>query len=207
MIVIVDYGLGNLGSIKNMLRKIGYDATISAEKTTIEAASKLILPGIGAFDSGMNHLLETGVVDVLHTRALEDEIPVLGICLGAQLMTRRSDEGETPGLGWFEADTRKMVFDGIAGKWPLPNIGWRDVSRQNDYAILTGYGNHMPRFYFVHSYYLDADTPDIVSMTAKYGFEFACGLHRGNLHCAQFHPEKSHTFGKQFLKNFAGMDA
>lgn len=206
MIVIIDYGIGNLGSIKNMLRKIGKEAKISSDAEDIKSADKLILPGIGAFDAGMSHLRDSGHMDLLNTRVLDDKAPVLGICLGAQMMTRGSDEGKEPGLGWFEADTLRMTFDGIPGKWPLPNIGWRDVAAPNPYPLLDGY-DETPRFYFVHSYYMKADAPDIVSLTSEYGFEFACGLSRGNIHCAQFHPEKSHKFGMRFLRNFAELEA
>lgn len=201
MIVIVDYGLGNLGSISNMLRKIGFPSLISADHETVRSASKIILPGVGAFDSGMSHLREAGLVDVLHKRALEDQIPVLGICLGAQLMTRRSDEGVEPGLGWFPAQTLRMKFEDIPGRWPLPNIGWREVSGMGS-VLLEGLEDEA-RFYFVHSYYLKADDPGIVSMATSYGFKYACGLSMGNLHCVQFHPEKSHRFGMRFLENFA----
>ena len=116
MIVIVDYGIGNLGSIRNMLRKVGAPATITSDPEVIKSGEKLILPGVGAFDTGVRHLRESGLVDLLHQRALEDRVPVLGICLGAQLMTRSSEEGVEQGLGWFEADTRRMDFDGIPGK-------------------------------------------------------------------------------------------
>lgn len=202
MIVIVDYGIGNLGSIRNMLRKVGASATISSDANAIKEADKLILPGVGAFDTGVRHLRESGLVDLLHERALEDRVPVLGICLGAQLMTRSSDEGVEPGLGWFEADTRKMAFDGIPGKWPLPNIGWRDVGFREGYPLMRGYET-TPRFYFVHSYYMKPDQPELTSVTSRYGFDFACGLSRDNLHCVQFHPEKSHKFGMRLLRNFA----
>lgn len=202
MIVIVDYGIGNLGSIRNMLRKVGASATISSDANAIKEADKLILPGVGAFDTGVRHLRESGLVDLLHERALEDRVPVLGICLGAQLMTRSSDEGVEPGLGWFEADTRKMAFDGIPGKWPLPNIGWRDVGFREGYPLMRGYET-TPRFYFVHSYYMKPDQPELISVTSRYGFDFACGLSRDNLHCVQFHPEKSHKFGMRLLRNFA----
>lgn len=205
MIVIVDYGLGNLGSIRNMLRKIGHQAEISDDKDVIANASKLILPGVGAYDTGMRHLSEKGLVDLLHRKAMEEKIPVLGICLGAQLMTRGSEEGVEKGLGWFAADTRKMTFDKIEGRWPLPNIGWRDVRAENGYALLPDPEPVVPRYYFVHSYYMDADTPDIVAATVEYGFRFACGLSRDNLHCMQFHPEKSHVFGKHLLQEFAAL--
>lgn len=206
MIVIVDYGIGNLGSIKNMLRKIGAAAAISSDPAVIKSAEKLILPGVGAFDTGARQLRESGLVDLMHERALHDKIPVLGICLGAQLMTRASDEGVEPGLGWFDAETRKMEFDGIPGKWPLPNMGWRDVEFRDGYPLMQGYEGP-PRFYFVHSYYMKPDKPELASVTSNYGFDFACGLSRDNLHCVQFHPEKSHSFGMRFLRNFAELPA
>lgn len=206
MIVIVDYGVGNLGSIKNMLRKIGAAATISSDPAVIDAASKLILPGVGAFDTGMRQLRASGLVELLNRRALNDRVPVLGICLGAQLMTRSSDEGNEPGLGWFDAETRRMDFSDLAGKWPLPNMGWRDVEGRDGYPLMQGYESP-PRFYFVHSYFMAANDPELTSITSSYGFEFACGLSRDNLHCAQFHPEKSHSFGMRFLRNFAELPA
>lgn len=202
MIVIVDYGLGNLGSIKNMLRKIGYSSVISSDPDEISRAGKLILPGVGAFDTGMQNLADSGLHDILGHKALVEKIPVLGICLGAQLMTRSSEEGILSGLGWFEAQTLKFRFDGIAGKWPLPNIGWREVHGVNGAPLLSGSTN-TPRFYFVHSYFLKPVDPAIVSMNTGYGFEYVCGLSKGNLHCVQFHPEKSHKFGMQLLHNFA----
>lgn len=201
MITIIDYGLGNLGSIRNMLRKIGQPSIIAATPETVAAATRVILPGVGSFDTGMRHLRESGMVDVLTAKALEERVPVLGICLGAQLMTRSSEEGTEAGLAWFAAETRRMVFDGIPGKWPLPNIGWRDVSAVSGFRMLEGLGQDA-RFYFVHSYYMVADDPGLVSMTTRYGFEYACGLHDQNLLSAQFHPEKSHKFGMQFLRNF-----
>lgn len=201
MPVIIDYGVGNLGSIQNMIRKVGGKPLIGSTRTHIEKAEMLILPGVGSFDSGVNHLRQSGLWDIVNQRVLEDKIPVLGICLGAQLMTRSSEEGVEQGLGWFDARTLRMDFTGIEGKWPLPNIGWRDVHAQNGYAMLDGI-EEPPRFYFVHSYYLSAIDTEIVSMTTRYGFDFACGLRKGNIHCAQFHPEKSHAFGMQFFRNF-----
>lgn len=201
MPVIIDYGVGNIGSIKNMVRKVGGKASIGSTVDDIAGADMLILPGVGAFDSGINHLRASGLIDVLNQRVLEEKVPVLGICLGAQLMTRSSEEGQEQGLGWFDAQTLKMDFSSIPGKWPLPNVGWRNVSAQNGYSMLDGI-EETPRFYFVHSYYMSANDPAIVSMKANYGFDFACGLRKDNIHCAQFHPEKSHAFGMQFIQNF-----
>ncbi len=201
MAVIIDYGVGNLGSIKNMIRKVGGKSSIGSTKEAIRQAEMLILPGIGAFDSGINHLRASGLWDILNQRVLEDKVPVLGICLGAQLMTRSSEEGKEQGLGWFNAKTLRMDFSGIPGKWPLPNVGWRNVSAQNGYSMLNEI-EETPRFYFVHSYYMSANDTSIVSMTASYGIDFACGLRSENIHCVQFHPEKSHAFGMRFFRNF-----
>jgi glutamine amidotransferase len=201
MPVIIDYGVGNIGSIMNMIRKVGGNAKIGVNIDDIARADMLILPGVGAFDSGINHLRASGLVDVLNQRVLDDKVPVLGICLGAQLMTQSSEEGVEKGLGWLDALTIRMNFTDVPGKWPLPNVGWRNVISKNGYTMLDGI-DEMPRFYFVHSYYLAPNDPDIVSMKTHYGFDFACGLRKDNIHCAQFHPEKSHAFGMQFFQNF-----
>jgi glutamine amidotransferase len=201
MTVIVDYGVGNLGSIKNMISKVGGNPKIGATVDDIATADMLILPGVGAFDTGMNHLRESGLLDVLNERVLIDKIPVLGICLGAQLMTLSSEEGTEKGLGWLDAHTERMNFTGIQGKWPLPNIGWRNVKAVNDYKMLDGIVD-APRFYFVHSFYLKPNEKNITTMISNYGFDFACGLSKDNIHCVQFHPEKSHYFGMELFRNF-----
>ncbi len=202
MIGILDYGIGNLGSIKNMLRKIGSQSVITSDPSEIKSVDKLILPGVGAFDTGMEQLQKSGLVDLLHERALDDKIPILGICLGAQLMTKGSEEGNLPGLGWFDAETVRFQLDNIEGKWHLPNIGWRDVTDEDEGPLLAGF-DRPPRFYFVHSYYMRAADLSIVSMTTQYGLPYHCGLRSNNLHCVQFHPEKSHRYGMQLLQNFA----
>lgn len=201
MVVIVDYGVGNIGSIKNMIQKVGGKASIGSKIEEIARADILILPGVGAFDSGIKQLHASGLWDILNSRVLEDKIPVLGICLGAQMMTKSSEEGNERGLGWFNAQTLKMDFAGLEGHWPLPNVGWRNVTEKNGYSMLSGI-EEAPRFYFVHSYYMLPKDPEIVSMTANYGFGFACGLRQNNIHCVQFHPEKSHFFGMRFFRNF-----
>ncbi len=207
MIVIVDYGVGNVGSIKNMLRKIGKDAVIGRLPEDILSADKLILPGVGAFDTGMRCLKQSGLLPYLNKRVLEDRVHVLGICLGAQMMTRRSDEGMQSGLGGLAAETVRFNHDKLEGKWLLPNIGWRHVYPvKQEYTLMRNF-EEIPRFYFVHSYHLKEDKPDIVTMQSEYGYHFTCALSDGNIHCVQFHPEKSHKFGMQLLKNFANLDS
>lgn len=200
-IVIVDYGQGNLGSIRNMLSRIGAHSEVSGDIHEIGHATHLILPGVGAFDRGMKAIADQGLREVLDHQALEAKIPILGICLGAQLMTNGSDEGNLPGLGWFAAETKRFVFEPPLQKLPTPNIGWRDVRATKPGTLVSGLENEC-RFYFVHSYYMTTDDADLVALQSDYGHKFAAGLHRDNLFSAQFHPEKSHRFGKQFLRNF-----
>ena len=203
MIVIVDYGLGNLGSIQNMLKRLGISSIISSEAEVVNNSSKLILPGVGSFDSGIQNLHKLGLWDVLNKKALVDKVPILGICLGVQLMCKSSEEGSLQGLGWFNAEVLsfKNKF-GEGKKLPVPNMGWREVTKQTHSHLL----NDLPenaRFYFVHSFYISALEREEVILTAKYGFEFAAALTRGNIYGVQFHPEKSHKFGFGLIRTFA----
>lgn len=201
MIAIVDYGMGNLGSIQNMLRKLGVDSIITSSKSVIQDASKLILPGVGAFDTGISKLKELDLVQTLNDKVLTDKTPILGICLGVQLMTKKSQEGELDGLGWFDAETIKFNFNNIDGKFTLPNMGWRDTYTISDTNLMRNMP-HNPRFYYVHSYYLKANDPTIVSLEANYGFKYCVGLEKKNILGVQFHPEKSHKFGMCLYSNF-----
>jgi glutamine amidotransferase len=185
-----------------MLKKISAQSLISNDPAEIERADKLILPGIGAFDEGMGRLRNTGLISLLNRRVLEEQTPVLGICLGMQLLTRRSEEGEArePGLGWIEADTRRFNLAAGSGL-RIPNMGWNFV----DFDPCNPLAHDMPedaRFYFVHSYHPVCDHPRDQFITATYGYPFAAGIHRANIYGVQFHPEKSHKFGMRLLKNF-----
>lgn len=201
VIRIVDYGQGNLGSIRNMLSRIGAQSEVSSDPDEISRATHLILPGVGAFDRGMKAIADRGLREVLDHQALEARIPVLGICLGAQLMTQGSEEGGLPGLGWFPAETKRFVFESPLPRLPTPNIGWRDVRAARPGTLLSGLEGEC-RFYFVHSYFMTSDNKDVVALQSDYGHEFIAGMQRENLFSAQFHPEKSHRFGMQFFRNF-----
>jgi len=201
MIVIIDYGMGNLGSIANMLRKIGADAVISSAAADIRKAEKLILPGVGAFDNGMKNLRDRGLLPVLQDRVLSDKVPLLGICLGMQLLTKNSEEGTLDGLGWIDARTVRFKFSEEAAL-KVPHMGWNQIVASRDNPLTRNIGER-PRFYFVHSYYVVCDRNEDVLTTTHYGYDFTSAVNRGNIYGVQFHPEKSHTFGMKLLKNFA----
>lgn len=203
MITIVDYGLGNLGSIVNMLRKVGAQAELTSDPARIAQAGKLILPGVGAFDNGMENLARLGLVEPLNERVRRDGVPVLGICLGAQLLTRRSEEGKLPGLGWIEADTIRFFSRQPAGGLKVPHMGWNDLIVKKDNPLLTG-GTEQ-RFYFVHSYHFQCDHAEDALAAAVYGYEFTAAFSRGNVFGVQYHPEKSHKFGMELLRRFAAL--
>ncbi len=204
MIIIVDYGVGNLGSIANMFKKIGVPATISSDPKIIETADKLILPGIGAFDAGMAKLMERGFVPVLNHLVLDKKIPVLGHCLGLQVMTRSSEEGQLNGLGWFNAETLRFKFDEGHSILKVPHMGWNTIDICQPHPLLSDL-EVGSRYYFVHSFYVESKEPDTVLATTDYGGPFHSVLARGNIMGAQFHPEKSHKFGMRILKNFSEM--
>jgi imidazole glycerol-phosphate synthase subunit HisH len=198
MITIVDYGIGNLGSVWNMFRKIGVQAKISKDKTEIEQADKLLLPGVGAFDVAMHRLDSLGMIELLNYKIIDQKTPVLGICLGMQLLSMSSDEGTRKGLGWIDAQTisfKKNI------NLNVPHMGWNDV-RVNQCMLIT---DILPnsRFYFVHSYHVVCNNPDNIMLKAKYGIEFNAGICKDNIFGVQFHPEKSHKFGMKLLENFS----
>lgn len=204
-IVIVDYGAGNLMSIKNMLRKAGdADALISNEHAAIANAKKLILPGVGHFDYGMKKLKESGLVDLLTHKVMMDKIPVLGICLGAQLMTQSSEEGNELGLGWVDAKTLAFDQTKLPKSHKIPHMGWNEIS-QNKATVLFKKMPDQPRFYFVHSYHLAMKNKEDIWLTAEYGYQFCAAFQHDNIFACQFHPEKSHQFGLQLMKNFVDL--
>lgn len=202
MIVIVDYGLGNLGSIHNMLKKIGVHSCISGDRERVADAEKLILPGVGAFDHGMSNLQAGGLIEVLHRKILQEETPVLGICLGMQLLTRTSEEGTLPGLGWIPGTSRRFRPSFAGQHLPVPHMGWNYVEPAPTSRLFADLPAD-PRFYFVHSYYVDVDDGGDVAARTTYSSSFVSAVERDNVLGVQFHPEKSHKFGMALLRNFA----
>jgi glutamine amidotransferase len=200
MIAVIDYGVGNLGSIRNMLKKIGADSVITGDPAAIAAAERLVLPGVGAFDRGIEALQASHLVPLLERRVLQEQVPILGICLGMQLMTRRSEEGTRPGLGWIDAEVLRLRPSDAGLK--VPHMGWNRITPVRDNALMHGLPDE-PRFYFVHSYHVRChDGADVIA-TTTYGEPFHSAFHRGNVWGVQFHPEKSHKFGMALLRNFA----
>jgi imidazole glycerol-phosphate synthase subunit HisH len=202
MIVIVDYGVGNLGSIVNMLKKVGVKAVASSDPDVIGQAEKLILPGIGAFDAGMEKLNERGLIPLLNQLVLEKKVPVLGLCLGLQLMTKGSEEGKLPGLGWFDAETVKYKFGPDQANLKIPHMGWNTIEIRRPHPLLSELEPES-RFYFVHSFYVHCDHEESVLAETDYGGYFHSVVGEGNIMGAQFHPEKSHKYGMRLLKNYA----
>jgi imidazole glycerol-phosphate synthase subunit HisH len=201
VIVIVDYGLGNLASILNMLRKIGAQARISSDPGVIDSATKLLLPGVGSFDSGMAALEERGLVPVLSRKVLDAGTPLLGLCLGMQLLTRGSEEGRRPGLGWIDATTVRFRFPEGGPRLPVPHMGWNGIRVTRESPLLAALPDPA-RFYFVHSYHVVCGSEDQVLATTSYGYDFPSVIGRGRLVGTQFHPEKSHKFGMALLRSF-----
>jgi imidazole glycerol-phosphate synthase subunit HisH len=201
MITIVDYGMGNLGSIKNMFKRIGVATVISSELDTIAKAQKLVLPGVGGFDNAMQRINDSDLREILDHKALNERVPVLGICLGMQLLTRSSEEGTLPGLGWIKAATSRFP------KFPdlkVPHMGWNIVSPIRESPLSKNLPDET-RFYFVHSYCVHVDNEEDSILKTNYGISFDAAIQHDNIFGAQFHPEKSHKFGMQFLTNFASL--
>jgi glutamine amidotransferase len=201
MITIINYNSGNLGSIKNMLNYLGIPSQITNDKGAIENAEKLILPGVGHFDYGMQQLKKSGLINVLTKKVIENKIPILGICLGVQLFTKNSEEGNEEGLGWINGKTVSFDKTKLASNQKIPNMGWVDVGSYKQSKLFENMPED-PRFYFVHSYHLKLDNPEDCLVTANYGYDFAAGIEHENIVGVQFHPEKSHKYGMKILENF-----
>jgi len=202
LIGIVDYGLGNVQAIQNVYRRLGIPAVLASTPAALMDCSKLVLPGVGAFDWAMTRLAESGLRDALDEMVTGRGTPVLGICVGMQMLARRSDEGVLEGLGWIPGEVRRLDSREDAVPMALPHMGWNDVSPSSDSALLSGLDGGA-RFYFLHSYYFDFETEAHALAQTDYHGSFASVVGAGNVFGVQFHPEKSHNWGVQLLRNFA----
>ena len=199
-IAIVDYGMGNLNSVKKNLDRMRADAVVSADRKVIAESDKIILPGVGHFGKAMANLRELGLIDTLNEAVLVKKKPILGICLGMQLLAKHSEEGDAEGLGWFDAEVVKFqVSDKL--KYKIPHMGWNQIYLKNESPLM----RRIPEaseFYFVHSYYVKVNQqPDLLNET-EYACRFASAIERENIFGVQYHPEKSHDTGAQLIKNF-----
>jgi glutamine amidotransferase len=198
LIGVIDYGVGNAGSIVNMLDFLGADASIARNSEDISKASHLILPGVGSFDAAMNRIRASNMIPVLEEMVFKKQIPILGICLGMQLFGRSSQEGSEKGLGWLDADTVKLNPGPELLK--IPHIGWSDVFPRENAGLFQI--KELSRFYFVHSYHIKCDDKNIIAAECKYGDIFTCAVQKDNIYGVQFHPEKSHKFGMEVFRRF-----
>lgn len=201
MVSILDYGMGNTGSIQNMLKKIGINSALVASADDIKNSIALIIPGVGHFDSAMKRIRDNNLIGALNEASQIRKIPILGICLGMQLMTRGSEEGSAEGLGWIQAETRKMIANTNALK--VPHMGWNLINLQKQHPAFENDGLEEHRFYFVHSYAVYCDNQEDILSITSYGNEFVSAFSFENLTGVQFHPEKSHKFGNAFFRNYA----
>ena len=202
MIAIVDYGLGNIAAFASVYSKANIKVSVARTADDLKGASKLILPGVGHFDHAMRLLRQSGMLDALNQMVLGDKVPVIGVCVGMQILAKSSEEGGLPGLGWIDAHVRAFKSSDIARNLAVPHMGWNDVQPLSPNLLFdtlqTG-----ARFYFLHSYYISCDRQEDVLATCNYGADFACAVRSSNIYGVQFHPEKSHSFGDRLLRNFA----
>jgi imidazole glycerol-phosphate synthase subunit HisH len=202
-ITIIDYGMGNLRSVQRSFQRVGADAIVTSDPEQVERAKKLVLPGVGHYESGIERLKRKGLWDVLNDKVLGEQAPILGICLGMQLMTKHSDEGNAHGFGWIEGNAvRFSVKDNL--RFKVPRIGWNTIYPQKESRLLDGVTEDA-MFYFLHSYYVKCDDPDDVLATTFYEEEYTSAIQKNNIYATQFHPEKSHEYGDQILKNFLSL--
>lgn len=201
MIVIVDYGMGNLGTVATKIKKMDPSVVITSDEEEISRADKIILPGVGSFKAGMENLLNRNLIPVLDKKVIREKTPILGICLGMQLFTQKSEEGFVDGLGWIDAETVRFRFQDNQNGLKIPHMGWNTITINHHHPLLRDLGDQ-PRFYFVHSYHARCENPENIAAWTEYGYPFPSVITRENITGVQFHPERSHKFGMKILKNF-----
>lgn len=204
MIVIVNYGSGNIQAIANIYKELNIEYRVASTAEELANAEKLILPGVGAFDKTMSCLIDSGLKQQLDELVLVKKVPVLGICVGMQIMSNSSEEGELPGLGWIDGKVKKFDISKIKHKPHLPHMGWNSIKPTLKHPILEGIEEEKG-FYFIHTYYFSCSDPENMLTSTEYGGEFSSAVYKENIFGAQFHPEKSHSNGIRLLKNFANL--
>lgn len=204
MITIIDYNAGNIKSIQNMLKRIGAKSIISSSAEEIAQAEKLILPGVGSFDYGMKHLQQSGLIEILNEKVINNKTPLLGICLGAQLLGNNSEEGIEKGLGWIDMDIVKFDKSKMNEQLKIPHMSWNEVTVCKKSKLTEGLEDEA-RFYFVHTYHMQPKNENDVLTKSNYGYEFVSAVEKDNIFGVQFHPEKSHKFGMRLLQNFVNL--
>ena len=202
MITIIDYGVGNINAFVNVYKRVNVEVKVARDKNGLEGAQKLILPGVGAFDHAMTELNNSGMRDALDKLVLDEKIPVIGICVGMQMLGNNSDEGKLDGLKWIDASIKKFDESKIQQVTRLPHMGWNDVTPNKEHRLFEGLENESI-FYFLHSYYFECHNESDVLATSDYGCKFTCAAGHENIYGVQFHPEKSHHYGEILLHNFA----
>lgn len=202
MIRIVDYGVGNIQAFMTMFKRLGMPAERARVPADLADASRLILPGVGAFDHAMQMFNQSGLREPVEALVHGQRVPVLGVCVGMQMLATGSDEGVLPGLNWIPGRVRAFANTPEAQHLPMPHMGWNDVHPAVGERLFVGLENDA-RFYFLHSFFFECAEPQFAAATTGYGLEFSCAVSSGNVYGVQFHPEKSHHYGAQLLKNFA----
>jgi glutamine amidotransferase len=203
MITIINYGLGNLSAFVNVYKRLNIDVQLASTVSDLKKASKLILPGVGTFDQAMNKLNLSGLRNDLDELVIKKKIPIIGICVGMQIMGLKSDEGVLPGLGWIKGKVNRLFFNNK--NLPLPHMGWNDIKIKKKSPLIDNLDNYK-KFYFLHSYYFQCQNLDDVIANINYGFDFPCIINHENIFGIQCHPEKSHYNGMNLLKNFAELN-
>jgi imidazole glycerol-phosphate synthase subunit HisH len=203
MMCVVDYGVGNIQALLNLFNRLGIETKRACKGKDFDNATHLILPGVGHFDHAIQKFNESGIKEPLQNLVLGSKIPLLGVCVGMQMLADRSDEGNLPGLGWIPGRVKEFTKNSESSKLPLPHMGWNVLRPKKNNLLFSGLDSNFLQFYFLHSYYFDTKEKEDILATTHYGFDFASVVSRQNIYGVQFHPEKSHKWGEQLLKNFS----